>query len=186
MGRVFGAYSWADLSSKDYGVTLISRQNAGFILEDNKLSSILLSTVNPDSLGRFRKCPTLIGLGKYVFEYALYPHKGNVYRGEVYKRAQEYLNPLIALANLEGNGNLPPSYSFLRIEPSNLVLSALFKEKEEIVLRIFEIEGKDTKLHLEFFKTLENMHVTNFLGETLENSKPLMFKKHEIKEIRAT
>lgn len=183
MGRVFGAYSWADLSSNGFGAALISRQNAGFILENNMLSSILLLTVTPDPLGRFRKCSEFIGLGIHKFEYAIYPHEGDVYSGKVYKAALEYLNPLIPLVGVEGCGNLPPSYSFLRIRPENLILSALFRNGEEIVFRIFNIEGKETRASLEFFRKLDEIYESNFLGEPLRESDPLVFKNHEIKEI---
>ena len=183
MGRVFGAYSWADLSTEEFGTALISRQNSGFILEKNKLSSILLLTADPDALGRFRKCTAFIGLDTYKLEYSLYPHQGDVYSGKVYNVAKEYLNPLIPVVGVEGNGNLPASYSFLRLKPENLKLSALFRQKKEIALRIFEIEGKETKASIELFKEIAKVYETDFLGNPTKTNDPLLFKKHEIKEI---
>lgn len=186
MGKVFGAYSWVDLCNEHYGVALISRQNAGFMLENKHIiSCILLSTVTPNSLLRFRNSPEMLGLGEHTFEYALYPHVGDVYQGKVYHKALEYLNPLIALANVEGHGNLPLSYSFLKVEPTNLILSALIRKDKEVIFRIYEIEGKNTSCKIQFFKSVTKLYETNFIGEiiTEDEKKVLTFKAHEIKEI---
>ena len=98
-------------------------------------------------------------------------------------QAKEYLNPLIPVVGVEGNGNLPASYSFLRLKPENLKLSALFRQKKEIALRIFEIEGKETKASIELFKEIAKVYETDFLGNPTKTNDPLLFKKHEIKEI---
>jgi len=185
MGRIFGAYSWADLSNDECGVTLISKQNAGFILEGNRLSSVLLSTIDPAVLHRFRFCSKIIGIGAHEFEYALYSHEGDVHRGKVYQKALEYLNPLIAVVGIKGKGALPLLYSFLRVEPNNIVLSSLFREGKEVVFRLFEIEGKVTKCSLKFFKEYSEIRETNFMGSALNwGKRTLEFRGHEIKEIR--
>ena len=187
MGRVVGAYSWADLSNGEYGVALVSRQNAGFMLEGRVLSSILLSTVNPDALYRFRNAPKMVGTGVHELEYALCPHDGDALRGRVYQRAMEYLNPLIALAGVVGSGDLPPRYSFLRIEADNVVLSALFRDKGEVAVRLFEVEGRGTRCPLRFFRELKKLRETNFLGETIRRVEgALEFRPCEIKEVRGS
>jgi len=185
MGKVFGAYSWADLSDDEYGVALISRQSAGFVLEDNKLSSILLLTIDPNSLRRFRFCPEMVGVGVHEFEYALYPHSGDVHEGRVYQRALEYLNPLITIVGVKGSGVLPPLYSFLKLRPENVILSSLFKDGREIVFRLFEIRGEPVRCHLEFFRELGEFRETDFTGRTMSKGKDsIKFNGHEVKEVR--
>ncbi len=182
MGKVFGAHNFIDYSDKDFGVTFISKQGSGFMLEKNIVSNILLITIDPECLRRFRKCPILPAIDRHEFEYALYFHgKDKVWK--IYRIAEEYLNPLIYVTDVEGGGKLPESYSFLKIVRENIVLSSLFMDWRGIVMRMFEIEGAETPLKIQFFKKINKIFETDFLGKNIRENGEIRFKPHEIKDI---
>ena len=186
MGRVFGAYSWACLSDSHYSVALVSRQNSGFMLEEGcRLSSILLATIGSSRLQRFMRAPKMAGTGLHVLEYALMPSVGDVYASRIYQRAREYLNPPIVLAEVGGGGDLPQLKSFLEIGPENIVLTALYREGDQVVLHLFELEGRTSTARIKFFRNLGEVYEANFKGEKVGDD-PFLFKEHQIKEVRAT
>lgn len=98
----------------------------------------------------------------YVFEYAILPHAGD-WRS-VYQTAYNYNSPLFArradthagLVLHEMNitrddparviqreyprgGVLPDAYSFVSVEPSELVLSAVYRSGEALIVRVYNI-----------------------------------------------
>ncbi|MBN2570836.1 MAG: hypothetical protein JXA68_01800 [Ignavibacteriales bacterium] len=91
-------------------------------------------------------------IGKHSFNLSFYPHKENWNQGNVYLEAMNFNNTISMVQIGKPNGSLPPTTSFLKIEPSSLVFSC-FKKSENwfkdnsYVLRIYnpneiKIEGR--------------------------------------------
>ncbi len=80
------ALRWADVCDGDYGVAMICTSRHGYTNWDSKLGlSLLKSPIYPNPWS---------DTGKGHFVYYLYPHAGDWYDGEVYKRAMEVWSPL--------------------------------------------------------------------------------------------
>lgn len=75
-----------------------------------------------------------------VFEYSIYPHKGNWDEGKVYVEAETFNVPL-APYHVTGrhSGELAGKHSFMECDNKNLVLSAMKKseDNENIILRFY-------------------------------------------------
>lgn len=112
-------------------------------------------------------------LRDYVFEYALQHHDGEWKEAQAYKHGQEYHHrPLCTQA--ASKGNFPLEFSFLKISPNNLVLSALKKadDSDEVILRFFETKGEETLAEIELFRQIRRCMVADLLEREEYELKP--------------
>jgi len=171
---------WADLSDGGYGVSLLNESKYGCDSKDNVLRLTLLrSPLWPDPMA---------DRGKHHFSYALYPHKGNWEEADTVQRGYEFNSPLLSFFVDSHKGELPSSSFFFKASPSNIILATVKKaeDRESIILRLYEAEGKETEALLELFQEpkevyeldlMENrLHLVSFKGKEI----PLSFGKSEI------
>ncbi|GAI09440.1 unnamed protein product, partial [marine sediment metagenome] len=64
---------------------------------------------------------------------------------------------------------LPEEFSFLKLSPDNLILSALKKaeDSDEVILRFFETIGEATVAELELFRVIKRAAVVDLLEREL-------------------
>jgi len=120
------AQRWADLSQSDYGVSLLNKTKYGYDIKGNVMRLSLLRSPNwPD--------PTA-DRGKHSIEYALYPHKGGWRQASTTQSGYEYNYPLISVISDKHKGKFSGSNSFIKLEPSNLVLTTIKKAEDSPVV----------------------------------------------------
>jgi len=102
--------------------------------------------------------------GSHSYRMALYPHLGG-WR-VAYKNGQAFNKPLIAFS---GKGSGIPTFStaqsFLKVEPSNIIISAM-KQAEDgngTIVRFYEAEGKFTKAKISGFKPFSKVTLTDMI-----------------------
>ena len=130
-------------------------------------------------------------MGKHEFTYALYPHAGEV-GVDTMRQGYELNTPLLAVVSAPHPGPLPPSQSFVTIEPENVVLSAIKKAEdgEAWIVRFYEIAGRETQVRLKLPRIVMRAQETNLLeqperdltGQGQEVTVPT--KPYEIKTVR--
>ena len=88
----------------------------------------------------------------------------------MYKQAEEFHQLPIAIP-ADAIGNLPLEYSFLKISPHNLILSALKKAEDEeaIILRFFETKGEATQTEVELFRDIKKLTLVDLLEREQSN-----------------
>ncbi len=90
--------------------------------------------------------------GLQQFTYRLLPHAGGWQEAQPVQRAAE-LNqqPLALLATFHPEGNLPQADSFISVEPSSVVVTALKQAEvgKDLVLRAWETAGSPAQARLE-------------------------------------
>jgi alpha-mannosidase len=153
------------------GITFMDKGIPASEIRGSKVFLTLLRSVGilsaDGDAGPLIPTPDALELNRdYVFEYALRLHDGDWKQAEAYKHGQEYHHrPLWLQAN--ASGNLPSEFSFLRLSPCNLVLSALKKaeDSEEVMLRFFESKGEETMAEIELFRNIERATVANLLEQ---------------------
>jgi len=64
-------------------------------------------------------------------------------------------------------GSLPEEYSFCSVLPSNIVVSTIKKAEDDdsVVVRYFDMEGKDSPAELTFFAPIASVQQTNLIEE---------------------
>ena len=180
------AQRWADVSAGDYGVSLLNNSKYGYDIKGNVIRlSLLRSPKWPD--------PTA-DRGKHMIEYALFPHAGGWRKAKTVQRGNEYNNPLLAVLTDSHPGKLPPSNSFARLTPSNLVLTTIKKAEDgdSWVIQWYDCAGQDSRAVLELPLKPKKAFLSNFLEEdgspVVPNGKSIVVdtKRHTVQTIKVS
>jgi alpha-mannosidase len=147
-GNEVPAIRWVDLTDESgtFGLGLLNDSKYGFDVKDNVIRiSLVHGPTDPDPEADRGESETL---------YSLYPHAGGWQQAAVFRRAQELNQPLIARLALNHPGTLGAANSFVRVEPENVILSAMKKEmgyyNYGLVFRVYEMFGRETDAVIEF------------------------------------
>ena len=164
-GEECAAQNWVDISGEGYGVGLLNDGRYGHDITPGVIRLSLLRS--PDHPVRATD-----EAGTHRLRYALQPHAGDWRDANLVRRGLEFNNPPIAVAVSPHEGGLPPAHSFVRVEPENVVLSALKKAEDsnDLVVRSYETQGAPCRAFFHFAKGLafDAVHATNLLEESRE------------------
>lgn len=133
-------------------------------------------------------------LGARKFYYSIIPHKGNWISAEIYRHAYEHNIPMMAIFAKQGNGILPKSQSFISVEPSQLIVTALKKCEfgDGIILRFFNPTDEDIEGIIKTHKPVSHACLINLNEQPLTDSELkvdnrdifLKVNRKEIKTVR--
>ena len=105
--------------------------------------------------------------GDHSYSFSVYSHKGDWKNG--YRLGTQSNQPLKAVAVLSssGNGTMPETMSFISVKNSNLVLSTIKKcdDDDQVIVRCYDIEGKDTEANISLYKPFKKAELTNLIEE---------------------
>ena len=144
-GQEVPALRWADIAGGmvgaegNCGITLFNDCKYGHNAKDNVLRLTLLrSSFDPDPLPE---------MGKHSMRIGILPHCKDWTVGEAFRYAASFNLPMNVVSTDVHEGALPPSMSFAEVLTRNVVLAAVKKAEDGdgIVLRLYEVEGKDTE-----------------------------------------
>jgi len=123
----------------------------------------------------------------YTFKYSILPHENDWNDDLIYQHGSEINMQLIPLQIKKNNGrknNIPEnignkvkiledSKSFLEISKRNVLLSTmkLSNDKKDIILRIYETEGKKTLTKIKLAGTIRNAKLIDFLEIEIQEIK---------------
>ncbi|HMK37813.1 MAG TPA: glycoside hydrolase family 38 C-terminal domain-containing protein [Bacteroidota bacterium] len=153
------AARWADVSTDEYGVSLINGAKYGYDIKGNTMRlSLLRSPRWPD--------PTA-DRGKHSISYSLYPHPGRWQSAATHQRGYEFNTPLLAAMTDPHKGKLPAAHSFLSITPSNLVLTSVKRAEEgnAWVLQWYDVKGEPSRALVTLPFHPSRALVSNFMEE---------------------
>ncbi len=153
------ASRWADVSTDEYGVSLLNAAKYGYDVKGNTMRlSLLRSPKSPDPLA---------DRGKHTITYALYPHPGRWENAMTIRRGYEFNTPLIAIPARTQKGPLPVRSSFVRLHPDPLVLTSIKKAEgsNEWVVQWYNPGGSDVDAVLELPRVPLRAATSNFLEE---------------------
>jgi len=173
------ALKWIDLSNKKYGTSLLNDGQYGFSIGKSILRMSLLRSP--------RDMDPRTDRGKHKIKFAFYPHQKSWREARTVRRAYELNNPLMGMKEGKHEGRamgwgcppeepLPSSYSFLKISPSNLVVTAMKPEEEQFasvdyILRFYETEGKKVMAKITCPVPVEKAYECNLMEEKPTRSK---------------
>ncbi|WP_457751568.1 alpha-mannosidase [Thermococcus sp.] len=162
------ALRWADVSDGDYGVAVICTSRHGYTNWDSKIGlSLLKSPIYPNPWS---------DLGEGEFTYYLYPHAGDWFDGEVYKRAMEVWSTL----RVHGEGDKEAKFSFMR---TDAVVGAIKKAEEGDghVIRLYNPSREELSVELPGKGVELNLIETKVIGKV---EKRIILKPFEIKTVK--
>ena len=141
-GQEIPAQKWVDVTDGKVGIALLNQTKYGHSYFKGDLRLTLMRAAgNPDIYPN---------LGKFNISYSLFPHAGD-WKNGVWAEDDDFNVPVYAaeppsLALIKAHATRPEEESFFSVSPANVVLSGIKKaeEGEELIVRIFEVEGKET------------------------------------------
>ena len=178
------ALRWADLSDSHHGISLLNDCKYGYDAKGNVLRlSLLRSPEWPDPHA---------DEGVHEFTYSLYAHGGTWRDALTVRRGYELNYPLLVRQVGEHEGELKDEFSYLEIQPENVVLTAAKKAEEEdaLVLRFYEWAGKETDVRLRLPRGAAVVSETDLMERPIGTlalhggSVTIHTKPYEIKTVR--
>jgi len=122
--------------------------------------------------------PGAMELGKHTYIYSVYPHSGSWQDAGIPRKGAEMSQSLEAF-QVE---TAPPHAQFasIRIEPENLILSALKKSEHDdtLILRFFESEGEVCTAVIELPEKIKQVQAVDLLES---NPQPVDFNDNKVK-----
>ena len=137
--------------------------------------------------------------GIHTFSYSLVGHKGNWFSAGIHRHAYEHNTSMRTIHGVFSKKNscqkLPPYMSFISVEPSNLMVTALKKSElgDGLILRFYNITDKAVDGIIRAFKHAKSAKLTNLNEEELSEGElkidengsiHLQVDKHEIKTVK--
>ena len=177
-------HKWADISEKDYGISLLNDCKYGYSVEENKLSiSLLKAATYPD--------PTA-DKGIHNFTYSILPHKSDDLM-ETIKEGYKLNNPLCATKLCENKGgNLGESFSFASVNAKSAVIDTvkMAQDKNGYIVRLYEAQNMKEEALVSFGFDVKEVYECDCLENNLEkletygNSVKVNMGNFEIKTLR--
>jgi hypothetical protein len=126
---IFAALSWVDYAGDGVGLALL---NNGAIGQrwDTKTAEVSITLAS----GR---------IDDYRGEFALYPHVGDWKGASVHRAGLGFANPLVGIIEKAHTGSLPVESSLAGVEPENVTVSSVFREKRKTYIRLWEHAGEE-------------------------------------------
>lgn len=142
------AQKWADITDKsgEFGISIISECKHGWDkYNDNTLRLTAVHT--PKKNYRIDSMQSMMDLGKNLYGYAIYSHKGKV-GADTQLQARLYTYPMTAVVFERHAGKLGSSYSFGSVSTNDVIVRAIKKAHHrdgEIIVRFNEGGNKEIK-----------------------------------------
>ncbi len=162
--REVPALKWVDLSDENYGVSLLNNSKYGFDIKGSNIRlSLLRSPKWPDETA---------DMGKHSVDYALYPHTGDWKTAGTVLKGYEYNYPLVSIETDIHEGRLPSEFSFIKLEPENLILTTvkIADDNNDWILQFYESEGQATTARITLPFRPVKAYISNFLEEDLKET----------------
>lgn len=162
--------NWMSASGKDFGVTM-SSSVAAFDFMDVTGIAPNSTLLQPILLASRKSCHSegneYLQTGDHYYSFSLTTHAPGWNNGFQFGRqANETLEAVVDPVRTVG-ARLAEKGSFVSVNKKNVIITAM-KQAEDgdgIILRFFEIEGKDTDVEFRFKKALKKAFKTNLIEE---------------------
>ncbi|MCX6344730.1 MAG: hypothetical protein NT018_06615 [Armatimonadetes bacterium] len=152
------SFKWLDISDAKYGVCLACDAAYNCSISNGCISAALLKQAKSNSEG-----------GTYEVNYSLFTHIGDVSSGDVFERAMEVAQPLVARLQGKHKGELPATGSLFTFPDGGVVASLTGSDiiGRSPMLCFYETNGKATAIE-------GAMSITGFhLLEAKQNGRPI-------------
>lgn len=169
-------HQWADLSQRDFGVSLLNDSKYGYDVKDNVLRlSLLKGAISPDPDA---------DIGKHAFTYSLLPYRGDFLEGKTVTEAWDLNNPLTWSRTSQ------PSFPAVSIDAEyEVAVDALKKAEDQNgwILRLHDYTGGNQTVAIDI-EGINWWNETNLMEKDIspvtDTPIELSLTPYEIKTIR--
>jgi alpha-mannosidase len=166
------AQKWVDISNGNEGIALLNKTKYGHSYSKGNLRITLMrSGGEPDIYPN---------LGKFNISYSLFPHAGD-WKSGVWSEGEDFNVPVYAaeppsLALIRDHATAAEEATFFSLDSKGVALTGIKQAEEgkELVIRLAEIEGKETTVNLTLPVRISNARRLNIIELPQETgSKPV-------------
>jgi alpha-mannosidase len=178
------AQKWVDISDGKVGIALLNKTKYGHSYSGNELRITLMrSAGEPDIYPN---------LGKFNISYSLFPHDGD-WKSGVLQEGEDFNIPVYAaeppsLALVREHATRPEEASFFSIDTKGVALTGIKQAEEgnELIVRLAEMEGKETTVRLQVPVAVQSARRLNLIELPIETcAKPSVTGNSIVVKIRA-
>jgi alpha-mannosidase len=181
------ALRWADEGDGVHGLSLLNSSKYGYDAVGDVLRlSLLRGPTWPDPNA---------DQGRQVFDYAVYPHRGTWETANTVRHGWDFNYPLRAMQVEAHEGALPTTHSFVRLDGTHVVLTALKKAEDgnALIARFYEWAGESDQVTLtvppgaksaEIVNLMEKPDETALKLSVVDNKVTVPVAKYEIQTVR--
>lgn len=158
-------HKWADLSERDYGVSLLNDCKYGYDIKDQTMRLTLIkSGIYPDPEA---------DQGKHSFTYSLYPHAGDWFEGETVKEAYQLNYSLKTVISQSSLGEQPQQKSYIKVDADSTILETVKKaeDSEALILRFYEYGNRREKVNIKLDFKFKEIKECSLIEEELTELK---------------
>ena len=133
--------------NQENGICVSSRNTYGYRCEDDQIALALLrSSFDPDPYPENGICKS---------EFCVTFLEGRPSNASLISQFQEYNQCMDVISGSRHSGNLEPETSYMTVKAESVLVSAVkvAEQTDEVVVRLYETEGKDQQVTLRFAKT---------------------------------
>ena len=167
-GQEVPAQKWVDVTDGKDGIALLNKTKYGHSYSHGDLRLTLMrSAGDPDIYPN---------LGKYNISYSLFPHSGE-WKNGVWAEGDDFNVPVYAaeppsLALVKEHATRPEEDSFISLDSKGIVLTGMKQaaEGKELIIRLVEVEGKETVVNLKLPVRISAARRLNLIELPLENA----------------
>ena len=161
---------WFSVSDGKAGIT-ISSSVAVFDWIDPTDNPVAYPVLQPVLLASRKSCHRLgnfyLQPGNHSFRFSLYSHQGDWKNG--YRQGTQSYQPAHAVVTKTSfnEGYLPETFSFVSVAGKGALISTIKKceDDDAVVLRCYDIEGKDVQAKFTLFRDIKDVQHTNMIEE---------------------
>ncbi|MBX2997292.1 MAG: hypothetical protein KF893_02185 [Caldilineaceae bacterium] len=175
----FSAYDWADISDGEKGLALINAGNARYSVD--RSTSTLSLVLGYSGLFIYTTSEEFHRMrGDYHYKYSLFPH-GPYNPVHNNQQALEAANPLLALRmnrwpttrKAKENSHLPTEGAFFTLDAPNGVISTIYLEAGQPVMRLYEHAGESRSVQVRSLWPILSAQSVDLCGRLLETLEPV-------------
>ncbi|MFC1726278.1 glycosyl hydrolase-related protein [candidate division KSB1 bacterium] len=161
---------WISVSGSKFGFTM-SSSVAVYDYVDPTENCVNYPVIQPILLTSRRSCHGegnwYLQEGDHHFSFSIFSHRPGWQNG--YFQAKQSNNPLLPVVkNVSSNdATLPENFSFFSVSEKNVLVSTVKKceEKNAVVVRLYEMEGKETEVDLNLHAPFKRIEKVNLIEE---------------------
>lgn len=167
---------WFSVSDGSEGIT-ISSDVAVFDYIDPTTDPVGYTILQPVLLASRKSCHGwgnyYLQPGNHSYTFSIFTHKGDWEQG--YQVATQTKQPLKPIIKEPGKvmGQMPAQLGLAEVSGDGVIVSTIKKceDDDSIIMRCYDIKGKDTEIDFKFFKPIKSAAKTNIIEEEPESLK---------------
>lgn len=153
---------WADITADNVGLSVLNDGKYSVDFHDNTIGMTVVRSqvyahhdpyvLDPDEEYMH------IDVGVNDFAYSILPHDGAMKKSDIIKEAMLLNQPAVQMFETFHEGNLSMEDTFISVDKSNVVVSAIKKalKSDDTIIRLYEADGEDTTAEIKLFDTSFN------------------------------